>query len=189
MALKPSTRDGLRSVGSAAVAAALSRRGMAGRHIDSLRPLAPSQDVLVGEACMAFEDCRAGTVLVVEAGSGTGLPALLERRGVVGIVSAVPLREQAEIVRRGLPAYQRPAGPAKPLAIGAGEVLLGDRQGLIAIPAHLADEIAGEAADALAFEAFTAEQVDAGGGVYGLHIPSGEQAMIAFAAWRKLKGR
>ena len=39
------------------------------------------------------------------------------------------------------------------------------------------------------FEAFTAEQVDAGGGVYGLHIASGEQARIAFAAWRKLKGR
>ena len=68
-------------------------------------------------------------------------------------------------------------------------MLVGDRLGVIAIPAHLADEIAAEAADALAFEAFTAEQVDAGGGVYGLHIPSGDQARVAFAAWRKLRGR
>ena len=67
-------------------------------------------------------------------------------------------------------------------------MLVGDRHGVVAIPAAVADEIAEEAAEALAFEIFTAEQVDAGGGVYGLHIPSGEQAKIAFAAWRKLRG-
>jgi hypothetical protein len=28
-----------------------------------------------------------------------------------------------------------------------------------------------------------------GGGVYGLHIPSGERAKQAFAQWRRMKGR
>lgn len=189
MALKPFTRDKLQSVGTAAIAAALSGRGLPDRHLDGLRPLVPLQDPLVGEASLALEHCRAGAVLVVEAGKPVPPMALLARRGVAGIVSAGPLRQPAEIVRRGLPAYHRLAGPAKPLSIASGEVLVGDRLGVIAIPAHLADEIAAEAADALAFEAFTAEQVDAGGGVYGLHIPSGDQARIAFAAWRKLKGR
>ncbi len=46
-----------------------------------------------------------------------------------------------------------------------------------------------EAAEAIAFEEFTAEQVNQGGGVYGLHIPSGERAKQAFAQWRRIKGR
>ena len=189
MALKPSTRDRLRGVGTAAVATALSARGLPARCIDGLRPLMPLQDPLVGEAGLVLEHCRAGAILVVEAGKPLPLMALLARRGVAGIVSAGPLREPAEIARRGLPAYQRLSGAAKPLPIAGGDVLVGDRLGVIVIPAPLADEIAEEAAEALAFEAFTAEQVDAGGGVYGLHIPSGDQARIAFAAWRKLKGR
>ena len=204
MALNPSTRDKLKSVGSAAVAAALSKRGLPDRRLAGLRPLAPMQDPLIGEACTAIEHCRAGAVLVVEAGKPLPPMALLARRGVAGIVSAGPLREQVEIVRRGLPAYQPaayqpaayppaayppPGGLTKPLPVSTGDVLVGDRQGVVVIPAHLADEIAEEAAEALAFEAFTAEQVDAGGGVYGLHIASGEQARIAFAAWRKLRGR
>ena len=57
------------------------------------------------------------------------------------------------------------------------------------LPAALADEIAEEAAEAQAFEEFTAEQVNQGGGVYGLHIPSGERAKQAFAQWRRIKGR
>ena len=40
-----------------------------------------------------------------------------------------------------------------------------------------------------AYEEFITEQVNQGGGVYGLHIPRGEQARVAFAAWRKMKGR
>ena len=53
----------------------------------------------------------------------------------------------------------------------------------------MADQIAEEAVEAMAYEEFVAEQVSAGGGVYGLHIPSGEHARRAFAAWRRIKGR
>ena len=41
----------------------------------------------------------------------------------------------------------------------------------------------------MAYEEFVAEQVSAGGGVYGLHIPSGETARRAFAEWRRIRGR
>lgn len=189
MALKSSTRDKLRRVGSAAVATALSNRGLPDRRIEDLRPLSSTQDTLVGEAFMAIENCRAGAVLIVEAGKPLPPMALLARRGVAGIVSAGPLRDLAEIVRTGLSAYQRQPASERPIPIANGEMLVGDRLGVIVIPAHLVDEIADEATDALAFEEFTAEQVNQGGGVYGLHIPSGDRARIAFAAWRKMRGR
>jgi hypothetical protein len=57
------------------------------------------------------------------------------------------------------------------------------------ITAALVDQVAEEAAEAMAYEEFIAEQVSSGGGVYGLHIPTGEHARRAFAAWRRLKGR
>ena len=67
--------------------------------------------------------------------------------------------------------------------------MVGDRAGVLVIAASLIDQIAEEAQEISAYEEFIAEQVNQGGGVYGLHIPSGEQARVAFAAWRKMKGR
>lgn len=189
MALRPATRDRLRSVGTRTIADALAKRGLPDGFLQDLRPVAAVQDVLVGEACRAIESCRAGAVLVVEAGKACPPLALLMRRGIAGIVSAGVLRQTAEIARAGLPAYQRPPGPATSLAVANGDVLVGDHAGVLVIPPSLIDQIAEEAQEISAYEEFIAEQVSQGGGVYGLHIPSGEQARVAFAAWRKMKGR
>ena len=189
MALKPATRDRLSTVGTRTVAAALAKRSLPDRFVADMRPIAPVQDVLVGEACTALENCRAGAVLVVEAGRTSPPLALLLRRGIAGIVSAGTLRETAEIARAGLPAYQRRSDSATPLALADGDVLVGDRAGVLVIPASLVDQIAEETQEIAAYEEFITEQVNQGGGVYGLHIPSGEQARVAFAAWRKMRGR
>jgi len=190
MPLSQGTRDKLISAGTTRVAAALAKHGLRRQSVPGLRPLSPFQDVLVGEAGKTIDACPPGGVLVME-GSATSAPvALLARRRVAGIVSDSALRNAAEIARAGLPAFQRPAGASpKALAIEPGEVILGDRAGVIVIPAHLADEVAEEAVEAAAYEEFVAEQVSSGGGVYGLHIPSGEHARRAFAAWRRMKGR
>ena len=71
----------------------------------------------------------------------------------------------------------------------AGDGLLRDRETLVVIPAAIVEEVAEAAAEAVAFEEFTADQVAQGGGVYGLHIPSGDRAKLAFAQWRRMKGR
>ena len=190
MPLKPATRDRLKSVGTADVAAALAKRGLRRQSVPGLRPLSPFQDALVGAAAEAIGACLPGSVLVVQGGANAIPVAALLRRRVAGIVADAALRNAAEIVRAGLPAYQRPPGAApKPLPIAAGDVILGDRAGVVVIPASLADEIAEEAVETAAFAEFVAEQVNAGGGVYGLHIPMGEQARVAFSAWRKLRGR
>jgi hypothetical protein len=75
------------------------------------------------------------------------------------------------------------------VAVAGGDAILRDRTALVVLPAALAEQVAEEAAEAVAFEEFTAEQVNQGGGVYGLHIPSGERAKQAFAQWRRMKGR
>jgi regulator of RNase E activity RraA len=190
MALAPATRDKLLSVGTARVAAALVKHGLRRQSLPGLKPLSPFQDALLGEAATAIDACPPGAVLVMESSVTSAPVALLARRKVAGVVSNSPLRNATEIARTGLPAWQRQTGPAsKPLPIEAGDVLFGDRTGLIVIPAAMADRIAEEAAEAMAYEEFVAEQVSAGGGVYGLHIPSGENARRAFAEWRRIRGR
>lgn len=190
MALGQATRDKLLSVGTVRAAAVLGKHGLRRRSLSGLEPLSPFQDAVVGEAATAVDACLPGAVLVM-ASNVTSVPvALLARRKVAGVVSNSPLRNAAEIARVGLPAWQRPSGPPpKPLPIEAGDILFGDRANLIVIPAAIAEQIAEEAVEAMAYEEFVAEQVSSGGGVYGLHIPSGENARRAFAAWRRIRGR
>jgi regulator of RNase E activity RraA len=190
MALARAIRDKLISAGTARVAAALAKHGLKRQSLSGLRPVSPFQDALAGKAARAIDACTPGAVLAIESSVTSAPMALLTRRKVAGVVSNSPLRNAAEIARAGLPVWQRPSGPpTKPLPIDAGDVLLGDRAGLIVIPAAMVDRIAEEAVEAMAYEEFVAEQVDSGGGVYGLHIPSGENARRAFAAWRRIRGR
>jgi regulator of RNase E activity RraA len=190
MVLARATRDKLISVGTARAATALAKHGLRRQSLTGLRPLSPFQDALAGAVAMAIDACPPGGVLAMESSVTSAPVALLTRRKVAGVVSNSPLRNAAEIAHAGLPAWHRPSGPpTKPLPIDAGDVLFGDRVGLIVIPANLADQIAEEAVEAMAYEEFVAEQVSAGGGVYGLHIPSGEHARRAFAAWRRIRGR
>ena len=116
--------------------------------------------------CSSDLTARPGNVLVLDRPIGR-LPERLTQR-LAGVMTRRDLR--------GIP-------------LDAGDVVFRDRTALIVLPAALADEIAEEAAEAQAFEEFTAEQVNQGGGVYGLHIPSGERAKQAFAQWRRINGR
>jgi regulator of RNase E activity RraA len=161
----------------------------------------------------AIEDCPPGHVLVMDsrkdaraASAGGILVTRLMKRGVAGVVTDGGFRDSADIARLGFPAYhQRPSAPTNltlhqaidinvPIGCGdapvfPGDVVLGDADGVVVIPAGLAAEIAEEAFEQSAFEDFVAEQVSLGHGIYGLYPPTGEQTLTAFAAWRKLKGR
>jgi regulator of RNase E activity RraA len=154
------TQDKLLRVGAKPVIAALAQRGVKGRAIKL-----PPGDAFAGTVALTVEACRPGSVLVADMAG----PAVdrLRQRGI-------------EIVARRELRGLRPE---------AGDGLLRDRDSLVVIPAALVDEVAEAAAEAVAFEEFTADQVAQGGGVYGLHIPSGERAKQAFAQWRRMKGR
>jgi regulator of RNase E activity RraA len=161
----------------------------------------------------AIEDCPPGAVLVMDsrkdaraASAGAILVTRLMRRGVAGVVTDGGLRDSAEIARLGFPAYhQRPSAPTNltlhqaididvPIGCGdvpvfPGDVVVGDAEGVIVIPAHLADEVAAEAVEMTAFEDFVTEQVMAGRSIIGLYPATDEQARKDFAAWRQAKRR
>ncbi len=74
-------------------------------------------------------------------------------------------------------------------AVWPGDVVVGDAEGVVVIPAALADEIAEEAVEMTTFEDFVTEQVLQGRSILGLYPPTDEQSRIDFAAWRKANGR
>ena len=67
--------------------------------------------------------------------------------------------------------------------------MVGDADGVIVLPAHLADELADEATEMTAFEDFVTEQVRGGRSILGLYPATDEQTLTDFAAWRKDNGR
>src|SRR6202048_4157100 len=161
----------------------------------------------------AIEDCPPGAVLVMDsrkdaraASAGAILVTRLKQRGVAGIVTDGGFRDSAEIAKLGFPAYHhRPSAPTNltlhqaieincPIGCGdapvfPGDVILGDSDGVIVIPAHLADEIADETFEMTAFEDFVTEEVGRGRGIFGLYPATDEQTLKDFAAWRKKMGR
>jgi regulator of RNase E activity RraA len=161
----------------------------------------------------AVEDCPPGAVLVMDsrkdaraASAGSILVTRLMQRGVAGVVTDGGFRDSAEIGQLGFPAYHhRPSAPTNltlhqaidinvPIGCGdapvfPGDVILGDGDGVIVIPAHLADEIATEAVEMTAFEDFVTEQVRKGRSIFGLYPATDDQTMVDFAAWRKATGR
>jgi regulator of RNase E activity RraA len=68
-------------------------------------------------------------------------------------------------------------------------VIVGDPDGVLVLPAHLADEIAAEAVEMTAFEDFVTEEVMKGRSIIGLYPATQEQTRQDFAAWRKANGR
>lgn len=161
----------------------------------------------------AVEECPPGAVLVIDsrkdaraASAGGILVARLMVRGVAGVVTDGGFRDSPDIARYTMPAYhQRPSAPTnltlhqaiainEPIGCGdapvfPGDIVVGDAEGVIVIPAHLADEIAAEAVEMTVFEDYVQEQVLAGRSVLGLYPPTDADVAADFAAWRQVKGR
>ena len=70
-----------------------------------------------------------------------------------------------------------------------GDVIVGDAEGVVVIPAHLADEVAEEATAMTAFEDFVTEEVLKGRSILGLYPASEERTRANFAAWKEKNGR
>jgi regulator of RNase E activity RraA len=179
---------------------------------EDLNPITVFQDPKHPQR-VAVEQCPAGAVLVIDsrkdaraASAGGILVARLMQRGVAGVVTDGGFRDSPEIAKYTMPAYhQRPSAPTNltlhqaldlnvpigcgDVAVFPGDIVVGDAEGVVVIPAHLAAEVAAEAVEMTVFEDFVQEQVMAGRAVIGLYPPTQEQSRADFAAWRAAKGR
>jgi len=138
--------------------------------------------------------------------AGSILVTRLMMRGVAGIVTDGGFRDSPEIARLHFPTYhQRPSAPTNltlhqaldinvpigcgDVAVWPGDVVVGDAEGVVVIPAHMADEVAAEAVEMTAFEDFVTERVQAGQSILGLYPPTDEANRLAFETWRRERGR
>jgi regulator of RNase E activity RraA len=161
----------------------------------------------------AVEVCPPGAILVMDsrkdpraASAGDILVTRLQMRGVAGVVTDGGLRDAMKIAELDIPAYHsRPSSPTNlthhqaldlnvPIGCGdapvfPGDILVGDDDSVIVIPAHLADEIAQEAHEMTAYEDFVSARVKAGQTIVGLYPATDPANLEIFAAWRKENGR
>lgn len=161
----------------------------------------------------AIEECPPGAVMVIDsrkdaraASAGSILVARLMKRGAAGIVTDGGFRDSPEIAQLAIPAYHhRPAAPTNltlhqaidinvPIGCGdapvfPGDVVVGDAEGVVVLPAHLADELADEGVEMTAFEDFVTEEVMNGRSILGLYPATDERTARDFAAWRAARKR
>ncbi|MCQ8781548.1 ribonuclease activity regulator RraA [Mangrovibrevibacter kandeliae] len=161
----------------------------------------------------AVEACPPGCVLVMDsrkdaraASAGSILISRLQARGVAGVVTDGGFRDSPDIARLEIPAYhQRPSAPTNltlhqalefdvpigcgDVAVWPGDVIVGDDEGVIVVPAHLAEEIAAEAVEMTAYEDFVAEEVLKGRSIVGLYPATNPKSLEDFARWRAANGR
>lgn len=162
---------------------------------------------------VAIETCPPGHVLVMDsrkqanaASAGDILITRLMVRGGAGVVTDGGFRDAATIAELAIPAYHtRPSSPTnltnneaialnEPIGCGdapvfPGDVIVGDADCVIVIPAGIADEVADEAVEMTAYEDFVAEQVKGGATIIGLYPRTKDEHLVAFEAWRKANNR
>ncbi|HMB47278.1 MAG TPA: ribonuclease activity regulator RraA [Afifellaceae bacterium] len=159
------------------------------------------------------EECPPGHVFVCDsrgdasaASAGGILATRLAVRGVAGLVTDGGFRDSPGIAELDMPAYHsRPSAPTNlirhhavdlnvPIGCGGapvfpGDIMVGDNEGVVVIPAEIANEVAVEAHEMTVFEDFVEIEVSGGRSTFGLYPPTDEDTHKRFAAWREATGR
>jgi regulator of RNase E activity RraA len=158
----------------------------------------------------AIEACPPGQVLVMDARrdatAATGGDILMTRlmvRGCAGIVTDGGLRDSQTIEKLPWPAYcgarSAPLNLVRhhaidsqvPIGCGGvpvypGDVMVGDQEGVVVIPAKMAEEVAKEAEAQTVFEDWVEAKVKEGRSIFGLYPPNAE-TKAEFEAWKKAR--
>jgi regulator of RNase E activity RraA len=157
---------------------------------------------------LAVESVPQGHVLVMDcrrdasaASAGSILLTRLMMRGCAGVVTDAGVRDAAGIAALDMPCFC--AGPSAPtnltrhhavdlnVPIGCGgapvfpgDIMMGDSDGVIVIPAHLAEEIAAEVEAMEAFEDFAILEMRAGRPVIGTY-PANDETRARYEAFQR----
>jgi regulator of RNase E activity RraA len=154
----------------------------------------------------AIELAQPGQVLVMDArgdtraaSAGHILVTRLLRRGAAGLVTDGALRDSGAIAEMDFPVYAAAASPAMnltvhhavdinvPIGCGGvpvfpGDVVVGDEEGVVVIPRHLAAEVARDAAEQERLESFILEKVARGAALPGTYPPNA-QTLEEYRDW------
>ena len=142
-------------------------------------------------------DCRGDTHA---ASAGQILITRLMKRGVAGFVSDGGVRDAGPIGEMAFPVFC--SGPSAPLnlarhhaaetnvpigcggvAVYPGDVIVGDRDGIVVIPRDIADEVARDAEAQEELETFLLERIESGAPLPGTYPPD-DATKAAFELWR-----
>ena len=147
---------------------------------------------------IAVERVGPGEVLVIDARGdlsaatlGNILAARLRVRGAAGIVTDGAFRDAGRIAEEPIPSYCRGAHAAisstahhptdLQVTIGCGgvmvvpgDILVGDDEGVVVIPRHVVEEVAGAAFEQERLEEFILAKVRAGASIKGVYPPNDE---------------
>lgn len=156
---------------------------------------------------LLFETVGPRDVVVIDAGGNTGAGGLgdilatrLKARGVAGLVTDGCVRDAPFIKRMGLPVFTRAVHPGAntsallpyefdaPIQCGGvtvfpGDAILGDEDGVVVIPAALAQRVADEATEQERLEGFLRQVVEAGESLAEAYPPS-PRVRADYDAWR-----
>ena len=156
----------------------------------------------------AVETCPSGHVMVMDsrkcakaASAGDILVTRLMMRGAAGVVTDGGFRDAMNIGELEMPAYHnRPSSPTNlttneaieinvPIGCGdapvfPGDIVVGDDDSVIIIPAHIADDAAREAVEMTAFEDFVLSKVKSGASIIGLYPATLQSNLDEFTKWR-----
>ena len=161
---------------------------------------------------LAINYAKPGDIIVVSAGEyeeagsfGDVLANACLAKGIGGLVTDTGVRDTLQLRDLGFPVFSLSVcikGTVKETIaavndqvivggeiINPGDIIVGDADCVIVIPAGIADDVATEAVEMTAYEDFVVEQVKAGQTIIGLYPCTKEEHQVAFAEWRKQHGR
>ncbi len=157
---------------------------------------------------VAVETCPEGAVLIMDsrksaraASAGSILVTRLMKRGAAGVVTDGGFRDSRIIANLPFPSFHtKPSAPTNltlnqaldinvpigcgDVAVFPGDVVVGDDDGVMVIPAHLADEVANQAKGMELYEEFVTEKIGEGRSIIGLYPLTSEENKLDFENWK-----
>ena len=154
----------------------------------------------------AIEESAPGSVIMIDAGGNIGggavgdiLAARMIYRGIAGLVTDGAMRDAGPLMAMNLPIHARvftpPPNTASTLAIGVnetiscggtlvfpGDIVVGDEDGVVVIPRHLADKVAVSGLEQEQVEAYIKRRVELGEPIAGFY-PASERTMAEYREW------
>jgi regulator of RNase E activity RraA len=151
----------------------------------------------IGPGQVLVQDCRGDTRA---ASGGNILATRMRMRGVAGIVSDGAMRDSPDIAQQSIPVFVKGRSATLNLAVHhavdmnvpiacagvpvfPGDIIMGDEEGVVVIPRHLADEIARPAAEQEDLEKFILEKIEGGAALPGTYPPN-DETRAEYERWK-----